>query len=113
MIITICGSVRLGREVWDKLAEKLTFQGHLIFTVNVWNKHGFLHTDEGKEAKEILDIVHKVKISKSDLVYVLWKDGRIGASTRSEISHAKNLNIPIKFIDVDKFLNSKVKETIE
>lgn len=106
MIITLCGAVRLGREIWDKIAEDLTLQGHLIFTVNVWNQHSYLHSEEGQSAKEILDLVHKVKIAKSDLVYVLWKDGRMGASTSSEMEHAKRLNIPVKLIDVDKYQSS-------
>ena len=111
MIITLCGSVRLGREVWDKVAEDLTLQGHLVFTVNVWNQHDRLHSLEGLKDKHMLDLVHKVKIAKSDLVYVLWKDGYLGESTKSEIEHAKDRNIPLHFIDVANIPTSSLTET--
>ena len=58
MIVTLCGSVRLGRDVWDQVAEERTLQGDLVFTVNVWDKYEYLHSPEGEKAKRLLDMVH-------------------------------------------------------
>lgn len=113
MIVTICGSVRLGREVWDKVAEELTFKGYLVFIVNVWEQHERLHTIGGLADKTTLDIVHKIKIAKSDLVYVLWDGDHLGESTRSEIEHAEKLNKPLMFINVATGKYSELKEESE
>ena len=100
MIVTICGSVRLGREVWDELAEKLTLKGHLVFTVNVWNKYDYLHSKAGNADKARLDQVHREKIRMSDRVYFLRKDGYIGPSTQSEWNHAMRHKIPVEYVDI-------------
>jgi len=100
MIVTICGSVRLGRDVWDELAEKLTLKGHLVFTVNVWNKYDYLHSKEGSADKARLDMVHLEKIERSDRVYILRKDGYIGPSTQREWNHAVGNRVPVEFVDI-------------
>ena len=115
MIVTICGSVRLGKKIWDAVAEELTLKGYLVFTVNVWGQYDRLHSIEGIADKDLLDIVHKVKIANSDLVYVLWDGVHLGASTSSEIKHAEELRKPIMFINVStgKYSEFKGKDPLE
>ena len=96
-VITLCGSVtKTPKPVWDKLAQALTLQGHVVMMVNVWGIRDYLHNDpKGQKEKKMLDDIHKKKISMSDLVYVLTLRDYIGESTSSEIAFAEQLNIPI------------------
>jgi len=104
--ITLCGSVRLGKETWDQVAQELALKGNLIFTVNVWGLYDYLHTPEGEMQKKILDVAHKLKIDKSSRVVVLVKDGYIGDSTASEIAHAEDQGIPVEYFDVSRLETS-------
>ena len=65
---------------------------------------------EGKKDKEMLNIVHKIKIANSDLVYVLWDGEYLGESTRSEIAHAESLRKPLMFVNVETGKYSEFKE---
>lgn len=89
-VITICGSLsKIDKLYWDKHAENESLKGNAIYTVNVWNKYNWLHSPEGKNQKEILDNLHKNKITLSDEVHILTtQDGYLGESTLSEIGHA-------------------------
>lgn len=98
--ITLCGSVRLGKDIWDKVAQELALKGNLIFTVNVWGLYDYFHSLDGIFQKRVLDTAHKLKIEKSNRVVVLVKDGYIGESTRSEIAFAKELGISVEYFDV-------------
>ena len=102
-VITICGSItKTPKPYWDSYAQQLTLSGNMVFMVNVWNLRDWLHDDKtGKQYKEMLDRLHKLKIARSDEVHVLIKDGYIGNSTRSEIAFAESLKIPVKYIDCD------------
>ncbi len=97
-ILTLCGSLRLGREVWDRVAEEFSLKGEMVFTVMVW-KYDFLHSGEGERIKEMLDLLHKQKIERSDRVVVLIRDGYIGKSTKSEIEFAEMKGKPVGYYE--------------
>ena len=71
-IVTVCGSLRAGREVWDKIAYELTLQGYVVLTVNFW-EYDLLHSENSqmKEIKEMLDDMHKQKIRMSNEIFVI------------------------------------------
>jgi hypothetical protein len=101
-IVTICGSVKLGKEVWDRVAQELAENGALVFTVNVWDKYDYLHSIPGEKMKTMLDGVHKLKISMSDAVLIIYRNNYLGASTKSERQHAWVEDKPVFYLDVDK-----------
>ena len=107
-ITTLCGSVRLGKDIWDAVAQDFTLSGHIVLTVNVWGQYDHLHSEEGQKTKELLDRIHKKKIELSDQVIILKKDDYIGESTRSELEHAMNLGKPVGFIDVDHWVPASI-----
>jgi hypothetical protein len=55
----------------------------------------------GRRQKEILDSLHKRKIDMASEILVLNADGYVGDSTRSEISHAKALGRPVRWLFQD------------
>jgi hypothetical protein len=105
-VITICGSVtRSPKSYWDVHAQKLTLEGHIVLTVNVWGLRDWLHNDpEGQEAKKTLDRVHKAKIKMSDEVHVLMERGYLGDSTGSEIDYAESLGVPVWYVENGEIL---------
>jgi len=112
-VVTLCGSVRLGKKIWEDVAMYLNLHGYLVFTVNVWGMYEYLHTKEGKETKKLLDDIHKKKIERSNAVVVLTRNGYIGDSTRSEIRHAKKHFIPVTYLDVDKWREKAIMHSSE
>ena len=64
---------------------KLTLLGNIVISVGCFGHSGDTFTEE---QKVMLDDIHKRKIDMSDAIYVINKDGYIGASTRSEIKYA-------------------------
>jgi len=85
MIVTICGSSKFKDEIM-KAAHDFTLQGHLVFMPCV-----FEHSDDEeltREDKVRLDNTHREKITMSDAIFVINKDGYIGESTYSEIDWA-------------------------
>lgn len=88
MIITLCGSARF-EDRFIKWNEKLTMQGHVVFSLAVLprdkdGKHWYT-----EQEKEHLDMVHKKKIDASDAIFVINGEERyIGSSTKGEIQHA-------------------------
>ena len=87
-VITICGSLRMGRELWDEVARSLSSQGYIVLTIHVWEWEA-LHKGEMQDLKETLDLMHFQKIDMSKAIYVINKDGYIGPSTSKEITHAR------------------------
>jgi len=96
-VITICGSLRMGKELWDKVANDLSLEGYIVITVHVW-EYEALHTTRLEE-KRMLDDMHKRKIEMADEIFVINSDGYIGPSTGSEIEHAKKLGKKIRYLE--------------
>ena len=83
-VITLCGSTRF-KEDFERVNRELTLLGNIVISVGCFGHSGDTFT---KEQKVMLDDIHKRKIDMSDAIYVINKDGYIGASTRSEIKYA-------------------------
>lgn len=83
--ITLCGSTKYPElfALWNR---KLSLAGTAVFSVGVFSQREGLTLSE--QQKKLLDEVHKYKISLSDAIFVLNKDGYIGNSTRNEINYA-------------------------
>lgn len=69
---------------------------YLVFSV-CW----FTHTDgsPGKEVEEKLKKLHYDKIRLSDEIFVINPGGYIGESTAAEIAFAKELGIPVTYLE--------------
>ena len=83
-VITLCGSTRF-KEDFERINKELTLAGNIVISVGAFGHSGDTFT---KEQKIMLDDIHKRKIDMADAIYVINKDGYIGASTRSEIKYA-------------------------
>lgn len=89
-VITICGSLRAGKELWDKVAYDLSLEGYIVITIHVW-KWEELHHGGMLEEKKMLDLMHRQRIDMSDEVYIIdLVDGEkhIGNSTKGELDYA-------------------------
>lgn len=96
MIVTLCGSTKFKKE-YEDIAKDLALQGHTVLSVNM-----FGHADNIElttEQKLVLDNEHKQKISISDAIFVINKDGYIGESTFSEIDWAQRLGKQIYYLE--------------
>ena len=83
-VITLCGSTRF-KDDFERINRELTLMGNIVISVGCFGHAGDTFTDE---QKVMLDDIHKRKIDMADAIYVINKDGYIGASTRSEIKYA-------------------------
>ena len=99
-IVTLCGSTKF-KDEFIRANFLLTMKGYIVLSVG-W----FGHSKENvftvtSVEKEFLDDLHKRKIELSDEVFIIDVDGYIGNSTRSEIAHAKTLQLPIFYLSKD------------
>jgi len=94
-VVTLCGSTKFKTEFEAKNRE-LTLAGNIVISVACFGHSGDTFTDE---QKVLLDEIHKRKIDLADAIYVINKDGYIGASTRSEIEYAKAHGKEIIFME--------------
>ena len=83
-VITLCGSTRF-KDDFERINKMLTLSGNIVISVGCFGHSGDVFTEE---QKVMLDDIHKRKIDMADAIYVINKDGYIGASTRSEIQYA-------------------------
>lgn len=98
-IVCICGSTRFRKET-EELAEKLSYENHIVVMVNCWSRAEELRSQEGDNGiKDKLNDLHKAKIRLSTYVYVVNVNGYIGKSTKSEIQYAKSIGKPIKYLE--------------
>ena len=97
MYSTICliGSTKF-EELFRKLEVQLSIEGYLVFSPLVYNQSGN-NPECGEEVKQILDHEAELKINKSDIVFVVDKDGYIGNSTKKQLDHAILLNKPVLY----------------
>jgi len=98
-VLTICGSVRLGLEVWQKHAEEWTRKQWLVHYCTIYDHDELHNTAAGKKLKIALDGIYKQRIRSSNAILVLNIDGYIGSSTKSEIAYAKSLGKKIYYIE--------------
>ena len=74
----------------------LTLQGCIVLSLGVFDVDGEACEES---VKEMLGDMHKRRIDMADEIYVVNKNGYIGASTRSEIEYAKARKIPIIYME--------------
>jgi len=99
-VITLVGSTRIGKPIWEKIEENLTLNGNIVLTVNVWGMYDFLHHEDGKQMMFMFDKMMKQKIDMSDRICVLVKDNRIGESSKKYIKYARKCLLPVDFIEI-------------
>ena len=96
-VITLCGSTRF-KEDFERVNRELTLLGNIVISVGCFGHSGDTFTEE---QKVMLDDIHKRKIDMADAIYIINKDGYIGASTRSEIQYAMRTGKQIIFMEDD------------
>ena len=96
-VITLCGSTKF-KEDFERVNRELTLMGNIVISVGCFGHAGDTFTEE---QKVMLDDIHKRKIDMADAIYVINKDGYIGASTRSEIQYALRLGKQIIYMEDD------------
>ena len=96
-VITLCGSTKF-KEDFERVNRRLTLDGNIVISVGCYGHSGDTFTDE---QKIMLDDIHKRKIDMADAIYVINKNGYIGASTRSEIQYALKTGKHIMYMEDD------------
>ena len=110
MVITLCGSSRFKDEMME-IAAQLTMSNHIVLMPCI-----FHHADDielTEEEKIRLDNLHKEKINMSDGIFVVNKEGYIGASTYSEIDWAQRMKKEVYFLVNPNPEEEKLEETSE
>ena len=95
--ITLCGSTRF-KNAFLEAQKRLTLEGNIVISVGLFGHSG---DDEvwAEGTKEMLDDMHKAKISMADEIFVINVDGYIGSSTRSEIEYAKATGKSVRYLE--------------
>ena len=94
-IVCLCGSTRF-KEDFIYWAKWFTLEGYIVVMPMIFGHSGDQITQLQKKQ---LDALHKAKIKKSDIVFIINKDNYIGESTRSEIKYAESLNKKILYLE--------------
>jgi hypothetical protein len=96
MKITLCGSLKFEQQFheWNK---KLTLAGHVVYSVAVFPSYAGSKSWYTEEEKIGLDLIHLLKISNSDAIFVINVGHYIGESTTREIEWA-HLNEKLVFL---------------
>ena len=95
-VITLCGSTRF-KDAFLEAQKRLTLEGNIVISVGLFGHSG---DDEvwTEGTKEMLDDMHKAKISMADEIFVINVGGYIGSSTRSEIEYAKAIGKAVQYL---------------
>ena len=96
-VITLCGSTRFKEEF---LAEqkRLTLEGNIVISVGLFGHSGDSEVWT-ENTKIMLDDMHKRKIDMADEIFVINKNGYIGASTNSEIEYALKAGKKVNYME--------------
>jgi len=96
-VITLCGSTRFKEEF---LAEqkRLTLEGNIVISVGLFGHSGDNEVWT-ENTKVMLDDMHKRKIDMADEIFVINKNGYIGASTKSEIKYALKAGKKVNYME--------------
>lgn len=74
--------------------------GCIVLSPEIYGHYGDAMTEKEKQR---LDRMHLAKISMSDMIFVINKNGYIGESTKREIEWAKQLEKKIIYLeDIDE-----------
>ena len=94
-IVTLCGSTKF-KNLFDELNKNLTLESKIVLQPGCYAHHDNIEISD--EQKLELDKLHLKKISMSDCIYVINKNGYIGYSTKNEINYALSHNIPVFYL---------------
>jgi len=97
-VICLCGSTKF-KDLFYKYNREFTLKGYIVVMPGVFAHSGDEITEEQKLR---LDELHKWKITMSEAIFVINKDGYIGQSTKSEIEFAENLGIKVIYMEEKK-----------
>ncbi|MBO5910458.1 MAG: hypothetical protein J6Q15_03005 [Clostridia bacterium] len=103
-VITLCGSTRF-KDDFMREQKRLTLEGNIVISVGLFGHSGdnevWENMDDGAltKTKEMLDDMHKRKIDLADEIFVINKNGYVGASTRSEIEYAISTNKKVNYME--------------
>lgn len=99
-IVTLCGSTRFVDD-FNEWRKTFTHRGYIVLSIEIVTTQQYhedpQHVDRAN--KEMLDALHLEKIKISDRIFVINKGGYIGESTRREIEFAKQLDLPIQYLE--------------
>lgn len=100
-VITLCGSTKFKEEFLSE-QKRLTLEGNIVISVGLFE---YSYDDEvwTEKTKEMLDDMHKRKIDMADEIFVINKNGYIGASTKSEIEYAQKAGKKINYLEKINF----------
>lgn len=98
-VVCLCGSTRFADE-FNRQRRELTVRGEIVLSIEIVTTQAReldpQHADPALKAR--LDDLHKRKIDLADYVLVLNVGGYVGESTRSEISYARALGKPVRYL---------------
>lgn len=98
-IITLCGSTKF-KDEFNLIQKSLAYNGNIVLSLDFFNKsENNTFEEDLNVVKSKLREVHFRKISISDEIFVINKDGYIGESTSNEIEYAKSLGIPVNYLE--------------
>lgn len=103
-VITLCGSTRF-KDEFMAANQRLTMAGNVVISVGL-----FGHTDlpeydwesDASDLKNMLDALHLQKIRLADEIYVIDPGGYVGESTQREITYAKSLGKPVRYLSRER-----------
>lgn len=100
-IVCLCGSTRFANAFMEAQFQE-TLAGNIILTVGCFPRNPDGSWDRMKvtdDQKIRLDELHLRKIDLADEVFVINVGGYIGDSTRREITYAKSIDKPIRWLE--------------
>ena len=96
-VITLCGSTKF-KEEYIKEQKRLTLEGNIVISVGMFGHSGDEEVWSGT-TKAMLDDMHKRIIDMADEIFVINKNGYIGASTKSEIEYAIQTGKKVNYME--------------
>ena len=78
--------------------KRLTLEGNIVISVGLFGHSGDAEVWT-PGTKEMLDDMHKAKISMADEIYVINVGGYIGESTRAEIEYAQAAGKAVRYLE--------------
>ena len=97
-VITLCGSTRF-KDAFMEVQKRLTLEGNIVISVGLFGHSGDNEVWT-EDTKEMLDDMHKAKISMADEIFVINVGGYIGSSTRSEIAYAQMHGKHVRYLEL-------------
>lgn len=85
-VITLCGSIKF-KEDFLREQERLTLMGYVVLMPVFFDNTGE-EINFSDNIKQMLGNIHRSKIDMADEIFVINKNGYIGASTKAEIEYA-------------------------